>query len=202
MGNSQQQENQSKLTLYHLHWGHSQPYFLILYHHLDIRQHLHRWLGTKKKEIKPRRATQICFWFIEALDATPKRSHRVYSSKSISSLCMAWLYMAASSLRMIGFVEASIPLSDELTVDSGTAINKGLTVGTSATISQTLIIDGVPTCQNLTVSAGITTSQWCKHPWNHLALFSYSVYKIGICIQVALRAWFILDRFRCNIGRF
>ena len=59
---------------------------------------------------------------------------------------------------MIGFVEASIPLSDELTVDFGTAINKGLTMGTSATISQTLIIDGVPTFQNLTMSASTTTS--------------------------------------------
>ena len=61
-------------------------------------------------------------------------------------------------------VEASIPISDELTVDSGTVINKGLVVGTSATISQTLIIDSVPICQNLTVSAGTTTSQWCKDP--------------------------------------
>ena len=41
-------------------------------------------------------------------------------------------------------VEAIIPIFDELIVDSGAAINKGLTVGASATINQTLIIDGAP----------------------------------------------------------
>ena len=54
---------------------------------------------------------------------------------------------------------ASIPIFDEPTVGSGTAINKGLTVGASATIGQTLIIDGAPTGQSLTVSVGTTISQ-------------------------------------------
>ena len=47
-----------KHGLYHLHWGHSQPYFLILYHHLDKRQHLHHWLGTKKKRNKTKKSNR------------------------------------------------------------------------------------------------------------------------------------------------